>query len=138
MATGMITQKIAYTVSTELHDKSDFYMDLHSGDIHETLEPFVIYSEAGNNEVNKTSKKAASIIGIKYVCSSDSTNGSFGSAALKGVPGFLVEIGQCGLWAEEEVEKYISGVKNVLRYLCVFKGEVVDYGEVKYDRVGGR
>jgi len=132
MATGTITQKIAYTVSTELLDKSDFYMDLHGGDIHEALEPFVIYSEAGNNEVNKTSKEAASIMGIKYVCGSDSTNGSLGSAALKGVPGFLAEIGQCGLWTEEEVEKYISGVKNVLRYLCVLKGGVVDYGEVKY------
>jgi predicted deacylase len=130
LATGTVSQKIAYTVTTELHDQSDFYIDLHGGDIHEALEPFVIYSEAGNDEVNKASKEAASIMGIKYVCGSDSTNGTFGSAAKRGVPGVLAEIGQCGLWSEEEVEKYIVGVKNILRYLGVIEEEVKDLGEV--------
>jgi len=130
LATGTFSQKMAYTVTTELHDQSDFYIDLHGGDIHESLEPFVIFSEAGDDEVTKMSKEAASLMGIKYVCGSESTNGTFGSAALRGVPSVLAEIGQCGLWSEEEVEQYMAGVKNILRYLKVIQEEVKDLGDV--------
>ena len=129
MATGTVTQKIAYTVTTLLHSIADFYIDLHGGDIHESLEPFVIYSKLGDEEVNRVSKEAALLMGIKYVCGSVSDNGTFGSAALNGVPGFLGEIGQCGLWSEEEVVAYKKGVVNVLKYLEVLEGAVEDLGE---------
>ena len=43
-----------------------------------------------------------------------------------GVPGFLGEIGNCGLWSEEEVKQYMDGVTNVLRLLKVLPGEVVE------------
>jgi len=107
-------------------------MDFHGGDIHEALEPFVIYSEEGSQEVTKISKEAASLMGIKYMCSSFSTSGTYGSAASKGVPGFLSEIGQCGLWKEEEVNQFITGVKNVLKYLKVLDGKSEPLCKVEY------
>ena len=130
IATGTITQKIAYTVTTQLHSIADFYMDLHGGDLHEALEPFVIYSNLGSEEVNRVSKEAASLMGIKYVCGSVSDNGSFGSAAINGVPGFLAEIGQCGLWNQAEVKQYKVGVLNVLKYLEVIEGKVETLSDV--------
>ncbi len=131
-ALGTISEKIAYTITTELHDQADFYMDLHGGDIHEDLVPFVIYPTGASDEVVRISKEAASVLGISYVVGSVSTNGTFGSAAERGVPGFLGEIGKCGLWSEDEVEDYLRGVKNVLRYLEVLPGEVEDLGTVTY------
>ncbi|MBN2287120.1 MAG: succinylglutamate desuccinylase/aspartoacylase family protein [Tissierellales bacterium] len=130
LATGTVTQKIAYTVTNQLHSIADFYMDLHGGDLHESLEPFVIYSKLGTDLVNKISKEAASLMGIKYICGSVSDNGSFGSAAKNGVPGFLAEIGQCGLWSEDEVSQYKAGVINVLKYLQVLEGMSEQIGEV--------
>lgn len=127
-ATGTVSERIAYTVTNELFSQADFYMDLHGGDIHEALVPFVIYSEAGNPEVNKVSEKASALLGIKYLVGSMSANGSIGSAAIAGVPGFLSEIGQCGLWSEEEVLTYLKGVKNVLKYLGVLPGNVEYFG----------
>jgi len=132
LATGTITQKIAYTVTTELHEQSDFYIDLHGGDLHEALEPYVRYSEEGSEEVTKISKEAASLMGIKYICSSSSITSSSGSAASKGVPSFLAEIGQCGLWKEEEIDRYIRGLKNVLKYLKVIDGKSEPLCKVKY------
>ena len=126
------SQKIAYTVTTELHEQSDFYIDLHGGDLHEALEPFVTYSEEGSQEVTRISKEAASLMGIKYIRGSSSINGSFSSAASKGIPGFLVEIGQCGLWREEEVKQFITGVKNVLKYLKVLDGKSEPLCKVEY------
>lgn len=138
LATGNITQKIAYTVTTELHEQSDFYIDLHGGGLHEALEPFVIYPEEGSEGVTRISKEAGSFMGIKYICGSSSIDGSFGSASLKGMPSFLVETGQCGLWREEEVDQCIRGMKNVLKYLKVINGKSEPLCKVEYiHRING-
>jgi len=128
---GTLTERIAYTITTELHNQADFYIDLHGGDIHEDLIPFVIYPTQVDEEVERIAKEASSLLGIEYVIGSVSKNGTFGSAAVLGVPGFLAEIGGRGLWCEEEVEKYMKGVVNVLKYLNVLPGVVEDLGEVK-------
>ncbi len=129
-ATGTVSERIAWTISSELISQADFFMDLHGGDIHEALVPFVLYSLAGRPEVNRISEEASSLLGLKYVVGSVSTNGTFGSAAVAGVPGFLAEIGQCGLWSEEEVLAYLKGVRNVLKYLGLLPGGPEDLGSV--------
>jgi predicted deacylase len=126
LATGTVTQRIAYTISSKLFTQIDFYMDLHGGDIHEALVPFVIYSTLGSEERTALSLAAAKALGVKYVCSSIGATGTFGYAATMGIPGFLGEIGNCGLWSEKEVEKYVDGVKNVLCLLKVLPGTVVE------------
>lgn len=129
-ATGTISERIAYTLTSELISQADFYMDLHGGDIHENLIPFVIYSKVGTPEVNQVSEVASSLMGIQHIVGSVSTNGTFGAAAVAGVPGFLAEIGKCGRWKEEEVQAYLKGVKNVLKYLGLLAGEAEDLGPV--------
>ena len=126
LATGTVTQRIAYTISSLLFSQADFYMDLHGGDIHEDLTPFVIYSKLGDEAQTQLSIEASKALGVKYVVGSVSSNGTFGCAATMGVPGFLGEIGRCGLWCEEEVQQYVDGVNNVLRLLKVIEGEVVE------------
>ena len=127
-AAGTFTERVAYTISSELLRQADFYMDLHGGDIHEALTPFIIVTEAASDDVNRVSREAASLFGIKYVIGSATVSGTFGAAGQMGVPGFLSEIGQCGLWSEAEVERYIWGCKNVLKYLKVLPGEAVQPG----------
>jgi len=131
-ALGTLAERIAYTISTELFAQADFYMDLHGGDIHEALIPFALYPSSVAPDVVRVSREAASRVGVRYVVGSSSSNGAFGSAAASGVPSILVEIGQCGLWSEEEVKAYYRGVKNVLGYLGVLRGECEDLGPVKY------
>jgi len=129
-ALGTTSEKIAYTITTELYGQADFQMDLHGGDLHEALVPFVLYPSGVQEDIVSKSKEAASLMGIRYVVGSVSTNGSYGSATTLGLPGFLAEIGQCGLWNEEEVNSYLRGIQNVLKYLKVLQGEVEDYGDV--------
>ena len=126
LATGTVTQRIAYTISSLLFTQADFYMDLHGGDIHEALTPFVIYSKLGSPEQVESSLAGAKALGVKYVVGSVSTTGTFGCAATMGVPGFLGEIGNCGLWSEAEVEAYVTGVENVLRLQKVLEGPVLE------------
>lgn len=130
-ALGTVTERIAYTISSLLFTQADFYMDLHGGDIHEDLTPFVFYSKAGSEENAEYAKAAASVMGIEFVIPSSSDNGAFGCAAKMGVPAILAEIGGCGLWSEAQVQIYLAGVRNILRFLKVIDGEVVDLGAVK-------
>jgi predicted deacylase len=131
-ALGTTTERIAYTISTELFSQADFYMDLHGGDIHEALVQFVLYPAGAGEDIARVSREAAALLGVPYVVGSYSSNGTFGCAATMGVPGFLGEIGHCGLWTEEEVVKYMQGVKNILKHLGVLAGEPESVGPVQF------
>ncbi|GHV26122.1 hypothetical protein FACS18948_1080 [Clostridia bacterium] len=125
-ATGTVSQRIAHTISSKLFSQADVYFDLHGGDLHEALTPFVIVSTLGSKEQNAFSLTLAKALGIKYICLSASANGTFGCAAEMGVAGFLGEIGGCGLWDETSVGVYYEGVANSLRAAGILAGEVSD------------
>jgi len=125
-ATGTVSERIAYKVH-QFQRAADFYLDLHGGDIHEGLVPFVIYSTLGDAAKAEQSKLASALLGFPYVVGSVSDNGSIGAAAKSGTPGFLAELGQCGRWNVEEVDQYKEAVLNVLRSFEVIPGEVKQY-----------
>ncbi|RIW14626.1 succinylglutamate desuccinylase [Algoriphagus lacus] len=122
-ATGTVSERIAYAVY-QLQQAADFFLDLHGGDIHEGLVPFVIYSKLGDPAKAEQSRLASALLGFPYVVGSVSDNGSIGAAAQAGTPGFLAELGQCGRWSPEEVDQYKAAVRNVLRSLEVIPGAV--------------
>ena len=122
---GSHTERLAYTISSQFFSQADIFLDLHSGDIHENLTDFVIYPKIGSSEQIAVSKEMASLLGVPYVVGSLSETGSIGSAAKIGVSGILGEIGCLGRWTEEQVERYIHGVSNILRYAGILAGEVV-------------
>jgi predicted deacylase len=130
-AIGTVSEQIAYAITTNLHSQADFYLDLHNGDLHETIVPFAMHPTTGEEKIIKESKKAAGFMGVPYIFGSIWTN-SIGSAAEIGVPGVIGELGHSGFWSEEEVHKYTTGVKNVLIFQGVLPGEVQDLGPVKY------
>ncbi len=127
--TGTVSQRIAWAISQNLFTQADFYMDLHGGDLHESLTPFVIYSNLNVSEEKKALAVAGcKAMGIPYVVGSRAAGGAYGCAAQMGVPGFLAEVGELGLWTEEQVALYLRGVKNVLRMLGVLPEPAEDYG----------
>ena len=125
-ATGTVSERIAYAVH-QLQQAADFFLDLHGGDIHEGLVPFVIYSKLGDPDKAEQSRLASALLGFPYVVGSVSDNGSIGAAAQAGTPGFLAELGQCGRWSPQEVDEYKTAVRNVLRSLEVIPGAVVPH-----------
>jgi len=130
-AMGTVSERIAYAVH-QLQQAADFFIDLHGGDIHESLVPFVIYSNLGGEKLAVESRKASVALGFPYVVGSVSDNGSIGAAAIAGTPGFLAELGQCGRWSEEEVAKYCSATLNVLKSLGVLPGQPETSSRTKF------
>ncbi len=130
-ATGTVSDRIAYTVN-QIQVAADFYIDLHGGDIHESLVPFVIYSKNGGPELAEQSRVASSFVGFPYVVGSVSEGGSISGAAQSGTPGFLAELGQCGRWSPEEVDEYKVGIYNVLKHLGSIAGDPKQHPDVAH------
>ena len=122
---GTLGDKIAYVLTNEYQDKSDFYIDMHGGDIHEYLPPYVYYPGIGENkEALEYAEKASKVLNAKYRVKSSATTGAYNSCAIRGIPSLLVERGGRGLWSKEEVESYKEDIKNVMRFLEILPGGV--------------
>lgn len=117
-----IAHKIAYTITHDFQDISDFYMDLHGGDLHEDLSPYVYYPGIGEDSVIEKSKEIAEILNVEYMVRSSARTGAYNSAAIRGVPSILIERGGCGLCKQELVTEYKKDVIKALQKLDVIEG----------------
>ena len=123
-ASGTYSERMAYTIMTEIVSKVDAWVDLHGGDIHEALVPFTIYSDSAAADVVSRSKTLAEVYGIEYVVASNSVKGAtYGASAAAGVPCILAEAGQVGQLDEENTQIHLKGCWNVLRHLGVLPGD---------------
>ncbi len=121
---GSASEKLAYVIGYELIAKSDFYVDMHGGDLHESLPGYVYYPGVGEEKAVRASEEAAKVLSTAFIVKSDTTNGTYTSAAYHhGVPSVFLERGGRGLWSREEVEAYKADIKNLLRYLKVLPGD---------------
>ena len=119
---GTRTQRLASAIKKELHSVADYYIDLHSGDEYEDLTPFVYYAGKGEKEVIEVSRKMAQHVDVPYMVRSNvESGGSYNYAASCGIPSILIERGGMGRWTREEVESNKRDLKNILRYLGIYR-----------------
>ena len=124
---GTISEKIAYVISNELQAKADFYLDIHGGDVHEDLLPHIYYPGAAKENVVEASIEMAKCFNVPYYVKSNTTNGTYTSAAIrKSIPSLLIERGGCGLCKEEDVKAYKNDIINVLAYLNILEHEIIE------------
>lgn len=117
-----IAHRIAYTLTHEFQDISDFYLDLHGGDLNESLTPYVYYPGVASDSVIEQSREVAEILNVEYMVKSSATTGAYNSAAIRGIPSILIERGGCGLCPQDLVKEYKSDVMRALQKLEVLDG----------------
>lgn len=89
-------------------------MDLHSGDIHESLHPYVYYPGQPTEELATKARSVAKVLNVEYMVRSMATGGAYNYAASTGLPSILIERGGAGLCLHEDIEEY----KSDLKILC--------------------
>ncbi len=122
---GTVGERAAYIFTGEYQNKADFFIDIHGGDLHEYLPPYVYYPGIGDEEVIEKSRRAACVLNVSYMVKSSAVTGAYNSSAINGTPGLLIERGSRGLWTKEEVEAYKFDIKNLLRHLEMLDGKVI-------------
>lgn len=117
---GTLSEKIAYFITNELMDLSDYYFDLHGGGLHETLIPHIYYPAKANKQVVDKCIELAKNFNVDYYAASNNTNGTFTYAAInKNIPSLLIERGGAGLCEHEDVNDYKNDILNILSVLDI-------------------
>ncbi len=122
---GSFSDVLAHAIFEQLIAPASALVDLHGGDLHESLEPFAIYAESG---VEARSRELATAFGLPWVVRERRAEGGLGgmtctAAAEAGIPAIIAEAGGCGVLDEDAVDLLAGGVRNVLRLLEMLPGE---------------
>jgi predicted deacylase len=130
-----ISYKIARVVMEMVLD-GDYAIDLHSGEINETVSNTVCwFTKVGNRDTDNMSKKMAHAFGMKYILDASTIHverkawkGPAGTmlyeASKKGVATIIAEAGGGGEIHDSHVKKLTNGVINVMKQLKMVKGKV--------------
>ena len=119
---GSYSEQTTHALIHEFVVHADAYIDLHGGDIPESLVPFVI-CRAGQDDIAKKSKAMAIKFGLPYVLTVSKPVqpakglSSYAAAAENGIPAILAEAGEVGQLQYDAVELLVNGVRNVLVHL---------------------
>jgi len=128
---GTVTERIANIITQEVMLRSDYFIDIHSGDANESLRPSysAYYKEAGGESVIAESKRMAIAFGLETVVQ---FSGSYANvedaiytsaqAVTRGIPAIDIESGELGVVADVFIDPIIKGVLNVMKELEMLTG----------------
>jgi hypothetical protein len=129
-ADGTISERIAYAITREVIEKSDYVVDLHCGDGNEWLRPYSYWMTSGTPEVNEKSKEMVLAFGLDHIVidnerSADPMQSVYTSntAITRGKPSITTETGALGRTDDEGVDLAERGVFNLLRHFQMLPGK---------------
>jgi predicted deacylase len=113
---GSLAERIAHVIATAFIPVADVHVDIHCGDIPETLVSHVYYSDSADPAVNEASREMALASGADYAVPARGMKGPSHVACQRGIPSVLIERGASGLWSEEEAQRYVRQLRGVLAH----------------------
>ena len=117
---GSITEKIADCLGSNVIRHVDFFIDLHSSGSYISM-PLLIGYYSGSNQIGQESKNAALNFGTDVVWGHPeiSAGRTISYAHDLGIPWLYAECPGGGWLDLYHVEKYVSGVRNVMKMLGI-------------------
>jgi uncharacterized protein len=114
---GSASEQLAHWLVTHVYPKVDAYIDLHGGDLNETLTPFSLFPKG-----SAPSKILATVLDLPFMVETAGEGYTMSAASRLGVPSILAEIGGNGLTDEADVTRLLSGIRRVMRHLEMIDG----------------
>ena len=133
-ADGSITERMAFQITHEVIARSDYFLDIHSGDAPEDLRPYVgYYRSARFPEASRKGESMARALGFDHIVVFDVTAERINEVSLycsqeafhRQIPSADIECGSLGKAETQDVQPIVEGVLNLLRHLDMMKGEAV-------------
>ncbi|WP_230532371.1 succinylglutamate desuccinylase/aspartoacylase family protein [Microvirga roseola] len=116
---GSTSERLAHWLVTEVYPQVDAYLDLHGGDLDESLAPFTLFPSGCER-----SRALATAFGLPVVVAAGGEGYTINAAYRVGVPSILPEVSGNGLWGEDTVEEMTAGVERVMHHLGMIAGPV--------------
>src|SRR5260370_39588359 len=123
---GTETERVAWTVTKLVLEKSDYVIDFHGGDLDENLRRYSYWADTGQAKLDSMSRGMALAFGLDHIIiqrnRTPAANGAVTvsrQAQNKGKPTIVVEAGHAGTTAAEDVDVLVPGTLNVKRHLHI-------------------
>ncbi len=126
---GSQTERASYLITKQVVEQSDHLIDLHGGDIDESLRPYSYWTKTGNAKQDSVSREMALAFGLDHIIIStdrpkdpNASRYLENTATTRGKPSITVEAGYAGTTEPEDVNVLLNGCLNVMRYLKMLSG----------------
>jgi len=128
---GTQTERASYLITKQVVERCDHLIDLHGGDIDESLRPYGYWTVTGNAAQDALSKQLVLAFGLDHIIiAADRPKDPAASrylentAATRGKASIAVEAGHAGTVETDDVEALARGCFNVMRFLKMLPGTV--------------
>jgi hypothetical protein len=115
-ADGSPSERLTHWIVENAMRGATAHIDLHCGDMNETLTPFVLFAKG-----DAKGEHMARLFGLPYAVASTARGHSYGAAYSIGVPSMLAEMDGNGLWTEPGVKGVLAGVQRIMADLGMIK-----------------
>ena len=126
---GTQTERASFLITKQVVEKCDHLIDLHGGDLDESLRPYSYWTKTGNEKQDQVSREMALAFGLDHIIiSTDRPKDPQASrylentATTRGKPSVTAEAGHAGTVEPEDVEALVNGCLSVIRYLKMLPG----------------
>lgn len=129
---GTQTERASYLITKQVVEQCDHLIDLHGGDLDESLRPYSYWTKTGNEKQDQISREMVLAFGLDLiVISTDRPKDPQASrylentATTRGKPSITVEAGHAGTVETDDVNALINGCLSVMRYLKMMSGTAI-------------
>ena len=129
---GTQTERASYLITKQVVEQCDHLIDLHGGDLDESLRPYSYWTKTGNEKQDQISREMVLAFGLDHIIiSTDRPKDPQASrylentATTRGKPSITAEAGHAGTVETDDLNALINGCLNVMRYLKMLPGAAV-------------
>src|ERR1700741_1666347 len=119
---GTQTERASYLITKEVVEKCDHLIDLHGGDLDESLRPYSYWTVTGNQAQDEASKALVLAFGPDtLILWADRPKAPMqarfleNAASTRGKPSFTAEAGHAGTVEADDLNALVNGSLNVMR-----------------------
>jgi hypothetical protein len=128
---GTVTERASDLITRQVVEPSDHLIDLHGGDLDESLRPYSYWTVTGNPKQDSISKAMVLAFGLDHIIvSTDRPKDPAASrylentATTRGKPSITAEAGYAGTVMPADLDALIAGCLNVMGYLRMIPREL--------------
>jgi predicted deacylase len=126
---GTQTDRASYLITKQVVEQCDHLIDLHGGDLDESLRAYSYWSKTGDDKQDAISREMVLAFGLDHIIiSADRPKDPNASRYLENTattrhkPSITVEAGHAGTVEPEDVGSLVDGCLNVMQYLKMLPG----------------
>ncbi|MEK6300134.1 MAG: M14 family metallopeptidase [Acidobacteriota bacterium] len=126
---GTQTERASFLITKQVVEQCDHLIDLHGGDIDESLRPYSYWTKTGKEKQDAMSREMLLAFGLDHIIISterptDPAASRYleNTATTRGKPSITVEAGHAGTVEAGDVNALVNGCLSVMRYLKMLPG----------------